>query len=153
MDNDGVKHGSCVAANATAHRPSTATRSPPGSDHIGAQLLTAPTARVRLWTIELQKHADETDLAILVYPFPPGTSKWNEIEHRMFCRITQNWRGKRLTDYLTIVSLIGATTTKAGLKIERALDAWRSSADLARIIRAFAGDGDAVGVALAHGRR
>ena len=79
-------------------------------------------ARVRLWKIELQKLADETDLVIHVHHFPPGTSKWNKIEHRMFCHITQNWRGKPLTDYLTIVSLIGATTTKTGLKIECALD-------------------------------
>jgi Rhodopirellula transposase DDE domain len=79
-------------------------------------------ARVRLWKIELQKLADETDLVIHVHHFPPGTSKWNKIEHRMFCHITQNWRGKPLTDRLTIVSLIGATTTKTGLKIECALD-------------------------------
>jgi hypothetical protein len=79
-------------------------------------------ARVRLWKIELQKLADETDLVIHVHHFPPGTSKWNKIEHRMFCHITQNWRGKPLTDHLTIVSLIGATTTKTGLKIECALD-------------------------------
>jgi Rhodopirellula transposase DDE domain len=79
-------------------------------------------ARVRLWKIELQKLADETGLVIHVHHFPPGTSKWNKIEHRMFCHITQNWRGKPLTDRLTIVSLIGATTTKTGLKIECALD-------------------------------
>ena len=79
-------------------------------------------ARVRLWKVELQKLADETDLTIHVHHFPPGTSKWNKIEHRMFCHITQNWRGKPLTDRLTIVSLIGATTTKTGLKIECALD-------------------------------
>ena len=79
-------------------------------------------ARVRLWKTELQKLADETDLVIHVHHFPPGTSKWNKIEHRMFCHITQNWRGKPLTDHLTIVSLIGATTTKTGLKIECALD-------------------------------
>jgi Rhodopirellula transposase DDE domain len=79
-------------------------------------------ARVRLWKMELQKLADETDLVIRVHHFPPGTSKWNKIEHRMFCHITQNWRGKPLTDHLTIVSLIGATTTKTGLKVECALD-------------------------------
>ena len=79
-------------------------------------------ARVRLWKIELQKLADETELVIHVHHFPPGTSKWNKIEHRMFCHITQNWRGRPLTDRLTVVELIGATTTKAGLKIECALD-------------------------------
>ena len=59
---------------------------------------------------------------IHVHHFPPGTSKWNKIEHRMFCHITQNWRGKPLIDHLTIVSLIGATTTKFDLRIECALD-------------------------------
>jgi Rhodopirellula transposase DDE domain len=80
-------------------------------------------ARVRLWKLELQKLADETGLALHVLHYPPGTSKWNKIEHRMFCHITQNWRGRPLTDRLAIVELIGATTTKAGLKIECALDA------------------------------
>ena len=79
-------------------------------------------ARVRLWKVELQKLADETDLVLHVQHYPPGTSKWNKIEHRMFCHITQNWRGRPLTDRLAIVELIGATTTKAGLKIECALD-------------------------------
>ncbi len=79
-------------------------------------------ARVRLWKLELQKLADETGLALHVLHYPPGTSKWNKIEHRMFCHITQNWRGRPLTDRLTIVELIGATTTKTGLKVECALD-------------------------------
>jgi Rhodopirellula transposase DDE domain len=79
-------------------------------------------ARVRLWKIELQKFADETALTLHVHHFPPGTSKWNKIEHRMFCHITQNWRGKPLTDHLAIVALIGATTTKTGLTVECALD-------------------------------
>ena len=79
-------------------------------------------ARVRLWKLELQKLADETGLVLHVLHYPPGTSKWNRIEHRMFCHITQNWRGRPLTDRLTIVELIGATTTKAGLKVECALD-------------------------------
>jgi hypothetical protein len=78
--------------------------------------------RVRLWKIELQKFADETGIAIHVHHFPPGTSKWNKIEHRMFCHITQNWRGRPLTDRVAIVELIGATTTKTGLRIECALD-------------------------------
>ena len=79
-------------------------------------------ARVRLWKVELQKLADETRLVLHVHHYPPGTSKWNKIEHRMFCHITQNWRGRPLTDRLAIVELIGATTTKAGLKVECALD-------------------------------
>ena len=79
-------------------------------------------ARVRLWKVELQKLADETGLMLHVHHYPPGTSKWNKIEHRMFCHITQNWRGRPLTDRLAIVELIGATTTKAGLKVECALD-------------------------------
>jgi hypothetical protein len=79
-------------------------------------------ARVRLWKVELQKLADETRLVLHVHHYPPGTSKWNKIEHRMFCHITQNWRGRPLTDRLAIVELIGATTTKAGLKVECVLD-------------------------------
>lgn len=79
-------------------------------------------ARVRLWKIELQKLADETGLALNVMHYPPGTSKWNKIEHRLFCHITQNWRGRPLADRMTIVELIAATTTKAGLKVESALD-------------------------------
>jgi hypothetical protein len=79
-------------------------------------------ARVRLWKIELQKLADETRLAIKVRHYPPGTSKWNKIEHRMFCHITQNWRSRPLTDRAAVVELIAATTTKTGLTIESALD-------------------------------
>ena len=81
--------------------------------------------RVRLWKLELQKLADETGLVIHVHHYPPGTSKWNKIEHRLFCHITQNWRGRPLTDRLAVVELIGATTTKAGLKVESALDTRR----------------------------
>ena len=79
-------------------------------------------ARVRLWKIELQKLADETKLVIHVCHYPPGTSKWNKIEHRLFCHITQNWRSRPLIDRLAVVELIGATTTKTGLKVESALD-------------------------------
>ena len=79
-------------------------------------------ARVRLWKVELQKLADETGLVLHVHHYPPGTSKWNKIEHRLFCHITQNWRGRPLTDRMAIVELIGATTTKAGLRVECALD-------------------------------
>jgi Rhodopirellula transposase DDE domain len=79
-------------------------------------------SRVRLWKVELQKLADETGLALKVHHYPPGTSKWNKIEHRLFCHITQNWRGRPLTDRLAVVELIAATTTKAGLRVESALD-------------------------------
>ena len=79
-------------------------------------------ARLRLWKVELQKLADETGLVIHVHHYPPGTSKWNKIEHRLFCHITQNWRGRPLTDRLAVVELIGATTTKTGLKVESVLD-------------------------------
>ena len=72
-------------------------------------------ARVRLWKIELQKLADESGLAISVCHLPPGTSKWNKIEHRLFSYISQNWRGKPLISHTMIVNLIAATTTKTGL--------------------------------------
>jgi hypothetical protein len=78
--------------------------------------------RVRLWKIELQKLADETGLTLHVHHYPPGTSKWNKIEHRLFCHITQNWRGHPLIDHVSIIALIGATTTKTGLKVACALD-------------------------------
>lgn len=78
--------------------------------------------RVRLWRLELQKLSDELGLAIRVCHFPPGTSKWNKIEHRMFCHITQNWRGRPLLSRQVVVNLIGNTTTKEGLEIRAALD-------------------------------
>ena len=74
-------------------------------------------SRVRLWKLELQKFADEVGLSIAVCHFPPGTSKWNKIEHRLFSRITQNWRGKPLVSFEVMVSLIAATRTKTGLKV------------------------------------
>ena len=80
------------------------------------------SSRNRLWKVELQQLADETRLAIYVRHFPPGTSKWNKIEHRMFCHITQNWRGRPLIDHEVIVNLIGNTTTRAGLTIQATLD-------------------------------
>ena len=80
------------------------------------------SVRARLWKVELQKLADETAMPIKVCHYPPGTSKWNKIEHRMFCHITQNWRAKPLTSRAAVVELIAATTTKTGLKIECALD-------------------------------
>ena len=79
-------------------------------------------ARVRLWKVELQKLADQTDLAIVVAHHPPGTSKWNRIEHRMFSFITQNWRGKPLLTHKVIVQLIAATTTDTGLALASAID-------------------------------
>ena len=79
-------------------------------------------SRLRLWKIELQKLADETGLRIVVCHFPPGTSKWNKIEHRLFSYITQNWRGKPLRSFQTIVNLIAATTTKTGLKVHAELN-------------------------------
>ena len=78
--------------------------------------------RTRLWKTELQRLADETGLTIRVLHFPPGTSKWNKIEHRLFSFITKNWRGKPLTSLQTIVNLIGATTTRTGLDVYARLD-------------------------------
>ena len=71
-------------------------------------------SRVRLWKLELQKLADETGLHISVCHLPPGTSKWNKIEHRLFSFISQNWRGKPLVSHEVIVNLISATTTQTG---------------------------------------
>ena len=79
-------------------------------------------SRVRLWKIELQKFADATGMIVHVHHYPPGTSKWNKIEHRLFCHITQTWRGRPLTDRLAVVELIAATTTTTGLRVESALD-------------------------------
>jgi len=78
--------------------------------------------RVRLWKRELQTFANETGLTITVAHHPPGTSKWNRIEHRLFAFITQNWRGKPLTSHEVIVQLIGATTTDKGLDVQCCLD-------------------------------
>jgi len=78
--------------------------------------------RVRLWKTELQKLADDTGLQIRVCHFPPGTSKWNKIEHRLFCYISQNWRGRPLVSYEVIINSIAATTTTKGLKVFARLD-------------------------------
>jgi len=78
--------------------------------------------RVRLWKLELQKLADETGLEMAVCHFPPGTSKWNKIEHRLFSAISRNWRAKPLTSHEVVVNLIGATTTKTGLKVRSEID-------------------------------
>ncbi|MCF6289529.1 MAG: ISAzo13 family transposase [Desulfobacterales bacterium] len=79
-------------------------------------------SRVRLWKVELQKLANELDMSIRVSHFPPGTSKWNKIEHRLFSFISMNWRGKPLVSHETIVNLIASTTTRKGLKVRVELD-------------------------------
>jgi hypothetical protein len=78
--------------------------------------------RTRLWKVCLQELADELGLKIHVCHFPPGTSKWNKIEHRMFCHITENWRGRPLVSHAVIVNLIGSTRTRTGLRIQAELD-------------------------------
>jgi len=80
------------------------------------------SSRSRLWKVSLQALADELDLRLHVCHFPPGTSKWNKIEHRLFSFITQNWRGRPLVSHQTVVNLIAGTTTKAGLIVKAALD-------------------------------
>jgi hypothetical protein len=79
-------------------------------------------SRLRLWKVALQALANELGLRITVCHFPPGTSKWNKIEHRMFCQITENWRGQPLVSRAVVVNLIGQTKTKAGLRIKAKLD-------------------------------
>ena len=93
----------------------------------GRLLITADSggsngARVRLWKLELQKLADETGLEISICHLPPGTSKWNKIEHRLFSFISQNWRGKPLVSHQVIVNLIAATTTTSGLRVRAEVD-------------------------------
>jgi len=78
--------------------------------------------RLRLWKVELQRLADSTGLTIKVCHFPPGTSKWNKVEHRLFSFISSNWRGQPLRDFETIIQLIAATTTAKGLKVTCRLD-------------------------------
>jgi hypothetical protein len=78
--------------------------------------------RIKLWKLELQKFSDETGLSVIIRHFPPGTSKWNKIEHRMFSYISKNFRGKPLLTRETVVNLISNTTTKTGLKIQAVLD-------------------------------
>jgi len=80
------------------------------------------SSRNRLWKVALQELADELGISLHVCHFPPGTSKWNKIEHRLFCFITKNWRGRPLTSLQTIVELIGHTTTDTGLTVRAALD-------------------------------
>ena len=78
--------------------------------------------RTRLWKVALQELANDLEMNVTVCHFPPGTSKWNKIEHRLFSFITQNWRGKPLYDLKTIVNLISHTTTEAGLIVMSAID-------------------------------
>ena len=78
--------------------------------------------RNRLWKVALQELADATGLKVMVSHFPPGTSKWNKIEHRLLCHVTQNWRGRPLRSLEIIVSLIGSTTTSTGLVVRAELD-------------------------------
>ena len=78
--------------------------------------------RNRLWKLKLQEFADETGLTLHLCHFPPGTSKWNKIKHRLFCHITTNWRGKPLTSLETVINLIGNTTTQTGLKVHAQMD-------------------------------
>jgi hypothetical protein len=87
-----------------------------------ATLMRATCYRVRLWKIELQKLADELKFPITACHLPPGTSKWNKIEHRLFSFISINWRGKPLRSFRTIVELIAATTTETGLTVRAELN-------------------------------
>jgi transposase len=80
------------------------------------------SSRNRLWKVELQKLSNNTGLEIEVCHFPPGTSKWNKIEHRLFCHVTRNWKGEPLETYDIVVNLIGSTTTTTGLKVHAELD-------------------------------
>lgn len=96
----------------------------PDSQHL---LITADCGgsnsyRSRLWKLKLQEFAPQTGLTVHVCHFPPGTSKWNRIEHRLFCHISQNWRGRPLDSLMVIVSLIGNTSTKHGLTVHAQVD-------------------------------
>ena len=95
-------------------------------------------SRLRLWKLELQKLADETGLRIVVCHFPPGTRKWNKIEHRLYSFISQNWRGKPLRSFETIVSLIAATTTSTGLTVHAELNTETYAAGIKVSDQAFA---------------
>ena len=122
----GVEHDTAEFAVETLRRwwREMGRRAYPGA---GALLVTADgggsnSSRSRLWKLELQGLADEAGLAVSVCHLPPGTSKWNKIEHRMFCHITQNWRGRPLVSRQVVVNLIGSVRTKAGLTIQSELD-------------------------------
>ena len=124
--NVGVDHDTpdfAVAAIRAWWRNMGSSRYPEATDlMITADSGGSNAARSRGWKMALQKFADETGLRITVSHFPPGTSKWNKIEHRMFCHITQNWRGRPLLTHDVIVNLIANTTTTAGLTIKAKLD-------------------------------
>ena len=122
----GTDHDTAAFAVETIHRWWTSMGQPlyPDARHL---LITADAggsngARLRLWKVELQHLADELGFPISVCHLPPGTSKWNRIEHRMFSFISQNWRGKPLISHEVIVNLIAATTTRRGLRIRAELD-------------------------------
>jgi hypothetical protein len=122
----GIDHDTAQFAAATIRRWWTEMGSPrfPRASKL---LITADgggsnSSRNRLWKKSLQELADELDLTLKVCHFPPGTSKWNKIEHRLFCFITKNWRGRPLTTYEVIVNLIASTTTKTGLVVRAAID-------------------------------
>jgi len=122
----GVDHDTAAFAVASIQRWWRKMGSPayPTASHL---LITADSggsnsARNRLWKVELQKMANRTGLAITVCHFPPGTSKWNKIEHRMFCHITENWRGQPLVSCAVIVKLIGSSRAREGLAVKAALD-------------------------------
>jgi Rhodopirellula transposase DDE domain len=124
--NVGMDHDTAAFAAASIHRwwDSMGQANYPRAERL---LITADGggsngSRVRFWKVELQRLADETGLEIAVCHFPPGTSKWNKIEHRLFSFISQNWRGKPLVSHEAIVNLIAATTTKMGLKVTCELD-------------------------------
>jgi hypothetical protein len=122
----GIDHNTAQFATETIRRWWCEMGSPlyPDADRL---LLTADAGgsngyRCRLWKVALQQLADALGLRITVCHFPPGTSKWNKIEHRMFCHITKNWRGKPLLSRAVVVNLIGSTRTKAGLHIQAESD-------------------------------
>jgi Rhodopirellula transposase DDE domain len=122
----GIDHDTAAFAVATIQRwwEHTGKVRYPGAQRL---LITADgggsnASRSTLWKRELQRLADETGLAISVCHFPPGTSKWNKIEHRLFAFISQNWRARPLVSYAVILSLIAATTTRTGLTVESYLD-------------------------------
>ena len=139
----GVDHDTAEFAVATIRRwwRSMGSQTYP---HARRLLITADSggsngARLRLWKLELQRLADETGLRIAVCHFPPGTSKWNKIEHRLFSFITQNWRGKPLTSLQVIVNLIAATTTATGLTVHSELDTKRYPSGIPVSDEQFAG--------------
>ncbi len=122
----GMDHDTSEFAVATLRRwwSSMGKRAYPGASDL---LITADgggsnSSRTHLWKAELQKWADDSGLALTVCHFPPGTSKWNKIEHRLFSHITQNWRGRPLVSHEVVVNLIANTTTSAGLRVRAKLD-------------------------------